>query len=118
MKSVKTNRSFKDVLEKFAEHYNFKLSTCVDNRLGHCVWLKTADDCASYIQFISIFNPSHALVYACGHSKEDACRNYIELFLLDQDLDLFWLSSSGWNKIEGFPKSSLEELAVFLDLNV
>ena len=110
--------SAENLLEKFAEHFNFKLSTCVDSRLGHCVGLTTADDRASYIQFISIFNPSHALVYACGYSKEDACRNYIERFLLDQDLDLFWLSSSGWKKVEGFPKSSLEELALFLDLNV
>lgn len=110
--------STKNILEKFAEHFNFKLKTYVDSRLGHCVALTTADDHASYIQFISIFNPSHALVYACGYSKEDACRSYIERYLLDGDLDLFWLSSSGWNKVEGFPRSSLEELAVFLDLSV
>ena len=110
--------SAENILEKFAKHFNFKLKTRVDNHLGHCVNLTTADDRASYVQFISNSKPSHSLVYACGYSKEEACRSYIERYLLDGDLDLFWLSSSGWNKVEGFPRSSLEELAVFLDLNV
>lgn len=112
--------SAENLLEKFAEHFNLRLETYVDSRLGHCVKLTSADDPDGWtnIQFISNCKPSHPLVYACGYSKEDACRDYIERFLLDRDLDPFWLSGHArWNKVEGFPRSSLEELAVFLDLN-
>ena len=113
--------SAENLLEKFAEHFNFKLETYVDSRLGHCVKLTVADDSVRWadIQFIPNCKPSYPLVYAYGHSKEDACKDYVENFLLNRDLDLFWLSRySEWNKVEGFPRSSLEELAVFLDLNM
>lgn len=55
---------------------------------------------------------------AYGSSEEEACKHYVECFLLDRALDPVWLNSRGkWNELEGFPRSSLEELALFLDLN-
>lgn len=112
--------SAENLLEKFAEHFNLRLETYVDSRLGHCVKLTSLDNSIEYpdLQFIRNDRPANPLVYAYGRSKEEACKHYVEHLLLDRALDPVWLNSRGkWNDLEGFPRSSLEELAVFLDLN-
>lgn len=112
--------SAENLLEKFAEHFNFKIETYSNSCLGYRVKLTSLDDSIEYpdLQFIRNDRPANPLVYAYGRSKEETCKHYVEHLLLDRDLDPFWLSGHArWNKVEGFPRSSLEELAVFLDLN-
>ncbi len=111
--------SAENLLEKFAEHFNFRLETYVGS-IGHGVKLTSADDLVEYqdLQFIRNDRPANPIVYAYGRSKEEACKHYVEHLLLDRTLDPVWLSNHAkWNELEGFPRSSLEELAVFLDLN-
>ena len=111
--------SAENLLEKFAEHFNFRLETHVGS-IGYGVKLTSAGDLVEYqdLQFIRNDRPANPLVYAYGRSKEEACKHYVEHLLLDRALDPVWLSNHAkWNELEGFPRSSLEELAVFLDLN-
>lgn len=112
--------SAENILEKFAKHFNFKIEIYSNSCLGYRIKLTSFDDSIEYpdLQFIRNDRPANPLVYAYGRSKEEACKHYVECFLLDRALDPVWLNSRGkWNELEGFPRSSLEELALFLDLN-
>lgn len=112
--------SYKEVLERFAEHFGCYVNAFYNEWWHHwevAVEKKVKDSSGIYrLAFIdkNFSNTAFANVDAdVDSSIENSCKNYVEEFLLDP----LKIVHDEHGNILVFPRDDLESLLVFLDVN-
>lgn len=122
VKSMKMNRSFKDILEKFCKLHNLRF--CMNTEDGVCTALvlgKTG--CPVYFCIDSAsFVKKWVMRFSCSHSEnglsaeETACKNAIHSILEASRLVVLNYSSNSLRAIDVSNARTLEQLEILCDL--
>ena len=125
LKSVKTNRSFKDVLEKFCKHYNLKLvieafNNCcvVDIRGigGQPAWLSLDQAFDALVDY----NPKMVLRFSFfgenGLSAEETACKFALLSIFESSSIVYRMSSGRLKWIDISNIKTVERLEILCDL--
>ena len=125
LKSVKTNRSFKDILEKFCKHYNLKLVIEAFNKRcvvdirgidGQPAWLSLDQAFDALVDY----NPKMVLRFSFfgenGLSAEETACKFALLSIFESSSIVYRMSSGRLKWIDISNIKTVERLEILCDL--